>query len=99
MRSGRERTRPDSLLSEACVPLIPIGSAAKEHGPHLRLKTQCLLAEYLKAVPPALVYIKLVSGLVLVVFTGLPPTGGEMLRSKVQRLALELGRHRVIPAV
>jgi creatinine amidohydrolase len=34
--------RPDTLV------VIPIGAAAKEHGPHLRLKNDWLLAEYFK---------------------------------------------------
>ncbi len=38
----------ESLLSEAAVVVIPIGAAAKEHGPHLKLKTDWILAEYLK---------------------------------------------------
>jgi len=38
----------ESLLGEATVVVIPIGAAAKEHGPHLSLKTDWILAEYLK---------------------------------------------------
>jgi creatinine amidohydrolase len=34
--------RPDTVV------VIPIGSASKEHGPHLKLKTDWLLAEYFK---------------------------------------------------
>jgi creatinine amidohydrolase len=34
--------RPDTII------IIPIGAASKEHGPHLRLKNDWLLAEYLK---------------------------------------------------
>jgi creatinine amidohydrolase len=41
-------TQAESLLSEASLVVIPIGAAAKEHGPHLRLKTDWILADYLK---------------------------------------------------
>jgi creatinine amidohydrolase len=34
--------RPDTIV------VIPIGAASKEHGPHLKLKNDWLLAEYLK---------------------------------------------------
>ena len=34
--------RPDTII------VIPIGAASKEHGPHLKLKNDWLLAEYLK---------------------------------------------------
>jgi creatinine amidohydrolase len=34
--------RPDTIV------IIPIGAASKEHGPHLRLKNDWLLAEYFK---------------------------------------------------
>jgi creatinine amidohydrolase len=34
--------RPDTII------VVPIGAAAKEHGPHLQLKTDWLLAEYFK---------------------------------------------------
>ena len=42
------------LEAEAClrpetVVVIPIGAASKEHGPHLKLKNDWLLAEYFKA--------------------------------------------------
>lgn len=36
-----------ALTGEAVV-VIPLGAAAKEHGPHLRLKNDWLIAEYLK---------------------------------------------------
>jgi creatinine amidohydrolase len=41
-------TQAQSLLVEASLVVIPIGAAAKEHGPHLRLKTDWILADYLK---------------------------------------------------
>src|SRR5437667_12877423 len=34
--------RPDTIV------VIPIGAASKEHGPHLKLKNDWLMAEYLK---------------------------------------------------
>jgi creatinine amidohydrolase len=38
----------EKALTPATVVVIPIGAAAKEHGPHLRLKNDWILAEYLK---------------------------------------------------
>src|SRR5262249_20666314 len=38
-------------------------------------------------------------GLALPMFASLPPPRSEMPRSKVQRLALQLSRHRVVPAI
>jgi len=36
----------EELLTPSSVVVIPIGAAAKEHGPHLKLKNDLLLAEY-----------------------------------------------------
>ncbi len=36
------------LLSDTTIVVIPLGAAAKEHGPHLLLKNDFLIAEYLK---------------------------------------------------
>ena len=38
----------EQFLTSDAVVVIPVGSAAKEHGPHLRLNNDWLLAEYLK---------------------------------------------------
>lgn len=38
----------ESALTGTSVVVLPIGAAAKEHGPHLKLKTDWLLADYLK---------------------------------------------------
>jgi creatinine amidohydrolase len=38
----------EQLLTPAAVVVIPLGAAAKEHGPHLPLKTDWVLAEYFK---------------------------------------------------
>jgi len=38
----------DRVLKRDAVVVIPIGAEAKEHGPHLKLKTDFILAEYLK---------------------------------------------------
>ncbi len=38
----------EKLLTAEAVVVIPIGAAAKEHGPHLRLNNDLILAEYLK---------------------------------------------------
>jgi creatinine amidohydrolase len=38
----------ESVLKPDTVVVIPIGAESKEHGPHLRLKNDFLLAEYLK---------------------------------------------------
>jgi creatinine amidohydrolase len=41
-QEAEEVLRPDSIV------VIPIGAASKEHGPHLKLKNDWLLAEYFK---------------------------------------------------
>src|SRR5215813_13180964 len=38
----------ENLLHPATVVVIPIGAGSKAHGPHLKLKNDWLLAEYLK---------------------------------------------------
>jgi len=38
----------EPVLSPAAVVVIPLGAAAKEHGPHLRLNNDWTIAEYLK---------------------------------------------------
>ena len=38
----------EKILTVQTVVVIPIGAAAKEHGPHLKLKNDWILAEYLK---------------------------------------------------
>src|ERR1700686_3202538 len=38
----------EQVLRPHTVVVIPIGAAAKEHGPHLKLNNDWLLAEYLK---------------------------------------------------
>ena len=38
----------EKVLTEKTVVVIPLGAAAKEHGPHLKLKNDWLIAEYLK---------------------------------------------------
>lgn len=38
----------ERVLTRDTVVVIPIGAASKEHGPHLRLKNDWILAEYLK---------------------------------------------------
>src|SRR4030095_14134722 len=38
----------EKILSAETVVVIPLGAAAKEHGPHLKLKNDWLIAEYLK---------------------------------------------------
>ena len=38
----------EKLLNQDTVIVIPLGAAAKEHGPHLKLKNDWLIAEYLK---------------------------------------------------
>src|SRR5262245_46702589 len=38
----------EKILTEKTVVVIPIGAASKEHGPHLKLKNDWILAEYLK---------------------------------------------------
>ncbi len=37
-----------AFLSDTIIVVIPLGAAAKEHGPHLLLKNDFLIAEYLK---------------------------------------------------
>ncbi len=38
----------EKILTPETVVIIPLGAAAKEHGPHLKLKNDWLIAEYLK---------------------------------------------------
>jgi creatinine amidohydrolase len=38
----------EKILTPNAVIVIPLGAAAKEHGPHLKLKNDLLIAEYLK---------------------------------------------------
>ncbi|HKO43453.1 MAG TPA: creatininase family protein [Pyrinomonadaceae bacterium] len=38
----------EKVLTKDTVVVIPLGAAAKEHGPHLKLKNDWLIAEYLK---------------------------------------------------
>ena len=38
----------EKVLTSETVVVIPLGAAAKEHGPHLKLKNDWLIAEYLK---------------------------------------------------
>jgi len=38
----------EKILTQDTVVVIPLGAAAKEHGPHLKLKNDWLIAEYLK---------------------------------------------------
>lgn len=38
----------ERVLTAETVAVIPLGAAAKEHGPHLKLKNDWVLAEYLK---------------------------------------------------
>ena len=40
---AKQKLNADTLV------LIPLGAAAKEHGPHLRLDNDCVLADYLTA--------------------------------------------------
>ncbi len=39
----------ERILTDKTIVVIPLGAAAKEHGPHLRLKNDWTLVEYLKA--------------------------------------------------
>ncbi|MEX0880899.1 MAG: creatininase family protein [Thermoanaerobaculia bacterium] len=39
----------EKVLKPETVVVIPLGAASKEHGPHLKLKNDLILAEYLKA--------------------------------------------------
>lgn len=38
----------EKLLNDKTIVVIPLGAASKEHGPHLKLKNDFLIAEYLK---------------------------------------------------
>lgn len=41
-------TEAEALLGPDTIVVVPIGAASKEHGPHLRLKNDWTIAEYLK---------------------------------------------------
>lgn len=53
-------TEARDLLQDTSIVLIPLGAEAKEHGPHLQLKNDWLIAEYLKdriaKVQPVVIY-------------------------------------------
>jgi creatinine amidohydrolase len=38
----------EKILTDSTIVVIPLGAAAKEHGPHLKLNNDWLMAEYLK---------------------------------------------------
>src|SRR5215472_6121929 len=38
----------EKVLTPEAIVVIPIGAESKEHGPHLKLKNDWLMAEYLK---------------------------------------------------
>jgi len=38
----------EQILKPETIVVIPLGAAAKEHGPHLKLKNDWIIAEYLK---------------------------------------------------
>ena len=38
----------EKILTPETIVVIPLGAAAKEHGPHLLLKNDLILAEYFK---------------------------------------------------
>ncbi len=38
----------EKVLTPETIVVIPIGAESKEHGPHLKLKNDFLIAEYLK---------------------------------------------------
>jgi creatinine amidohydrolase len=38
----------EKVLTRETIVVIPLGASAKEHGPHLKLKNDWLIAEYLK---------------------------------------------------
>ncbi|MEJ0057891.1 MAG: creatininase family protein [Bacteroidota bacterium] len=42
-------TEARTLLHDTTIVVIPLGAASKEHGPHLHLKNDWLIAEYLKS--------------------------------------------------
>jgi creatinine amidohydrolase len=42
-------TEAETLLTPASVVVVPVGAASKEHGPHLKLRNDEMLAEYLTA--------------------------------------------------
>ena len=44
----------EKVLTEKTIVVIPLGAAAKEHGPHLKLKNDWLIAEHLKNHHPCL---------------------------------------------
>ena len=45
---GKSWTEAKSLLTDTTIVVIPLGAQAKEHGPHLQLRNDFLIAEYLK---------------------------------------------------
>ncbi len=89
----------DRVLKEHPVVLLAVGARTKEHGPHLPLKTDYVLAEYLKdrvaravavAVLPTLEYGYYPSFLE---YPGSVSIGAETFRNTVVDICRSLGRH------
>lgn len=45
---GKPWTEAQKLLTDTTIVVIPLGAQAKEHGPHLQLRNDFIIAEYLK---------------------------------------------------
>ena len=89
----------ESLLTADTIVVIPLGAAAKEHGPHLPLNTDWLQAEYLKnkvladadvVVAPPITYNYFPAFLE---YPGSTSLSFETARDMVQEICESLGRH------
>ena len=89
----------EKILTPETVVVIPLGAAAKEHGPHLKLKNDLILAEYLKrrvlaradvVVAPTVTYHFYPA---FVEYPGSTSLGLETARNLVVEICRSLARH------
>ena len=89
----------EKILTPETVVVIPLGAAAKEHGPHLKLKNDLILAEYLKrrvlgrsnvVVAPTVTYHFYPA---FVEYPGSTSLGLETARNVVVEICRSLARH------
>lgn len=89
----------EKILTPETVVVIPLGAASKEHGPHLKLKNDLILAEYLKrrvlgqadvVIAPTITYSFYPA---FVEYPGSTSLGLETARNLVVEICRSLARH------
>ncbi len=92
-------TEAEKLLAPARVVVLPLGAGTKEHGPHLRLGNDQLIADYLAARVLALRPVTLLPTLTygfypaFLEYPGSVSLRADTQRDVVQQIALSLARH------